>query len=198
MTGEEMEPDIDPPLLPLQGARLRRASAENNTPSLSTSTLAPDSRRTARPAPRHPPHTAQKGDVSKLPSSLRPATRVASQVQHPQFSAVKPIDRIFTAPAVPAKPPQANQRTRGPPPTKFSRTAPLLPLSERKQGQNTSASRPRTNPESERWDITPDGGSAGREGRRFAVSNVGNNGRIYLRYVLIRLQSRVLISCDES
>jgi hypothetical protein len=30
-------------------------------------------------------------------------------------------------------------------------------------------------------DITPDGGSAGREGRQFAVANVGNNGRIYLR-----------------
>lgn len=34
-----------------------------------------------------------------------------------------------------------------------------------------------------RIDITPDGGSAGREGRQFTVANVGNNGRIYLRYV---------------
>jgi hypothetical protein len=33
----------------------------------------------------------------------------------------------------------------------------------------------------DKWDITPDGGSAGREGRQFAVANVGNNGRIYLR-----------------
>ncbi|CAG8960643.1 hypothetical protein HYFRA_00013521 [Hymenoscyphus fraxineus] len=32
-------------------------------------------------------------------------------------------------------------------------------------------------------DIVPDGGSAGREGRQFTVANVGNNGRIYLRYV---------------
>jgi hypothetical protein len=30
-------------------------------------------------------------------------------------------------------------------------------------------------------DLTPDGGSAGREGRQFTVANVGNNGRIYLR-----------------
>ncbi|EPE29313.1 Ras GEF [Glarea lozoyensis ATCC 20868] len=30
-------------------------------------------------------------------------------------------------------------------------------------------------------EITPDGGSAGREGRQFTVANVGNNGRIYLR-----------------
>ena len=32
--------------------------------------------------------------------------------------------------------------------------------------------------------ITPDGGSGGREGRQFTVGNVGNNGIIYLRYVL--------------
>jgi hypothetical protein len=32
-----------------------------------------------------------------------------------------------------------------------------------------------------RVDITPDGGSAGREGRQFTVANVGNNGKIYLR-----------------
>lgn len=30
-------------------------------------------------------------------------------------------------------------------------------------------------------DITPDGGSAAREGRQFTVANVGNNGKIYLR-----------------
>jgi hypothetical protein len=34
-----------------------------------------------------------------------------------------------------------------------------------------------------KFNITPDGGSAGREGRQFTVSKVGNNGRIYLRYV---------------
>jgi hypothetical protein len=39
-------------------------------------------------------------------------------------------------------------------------------------------------------DITPDGGSAGREGRQFTVANVGNNGRIYLRYVSTDSDSR--------
>lgn len=34
--------------------------------------------------------------------------------------------------------------------------------------------------------ITPDGGSGGREGRQFTVGNVGNNGIIYLRYVICR------------
>lgn len=52
-------------------------------------------------------------------------------------------------------------------------------------GERTGQGRARTASETERWDITPDGGSAGREGRQFAVSNVGNNGRIYLRYVCI-------------
>lgn len=32
--------------------------------------------------------------------------------------------------------------------------------------------------------ITPDGGPGGREGRQFTVGNVGNNGIIYLRYVI--------------
>lgn len=31
-------------------------------------------------------------------------------------------------------------------------------------------------------DLAPDGTSGGREGRQFTVANVGNNGRIYLRY----------------
>ena len=33
-------------------------------------------------------------------------------------------------------------------------------------------------------DSVTDGNSYGREGRQFTVGNVGNNGRIYLRYVL--------------
>ncbi|KXJ96451.1 hypothetical protein Micbo1qcDRAFT_199264 [Microdochium bolleyi] len=57
---------------------------------------------------------------------------------------------------------------------------PLVPASERrhpepvadvskKDGDNAKAS------------IVPDGGSASREGRKFTVANVGNNGRIFLR-----------------
>lgn len=32
-----------------------------------------------------------------------------------------------------------------------------------------------------KYEAPADGGAAGREGRHFTVSNVGNNGRIYLR-----------------
>lgn len=59
-----------------------------------------------------------------------------------------------------------------------------MPVGERvAQAQTNALGRARAASETERWDITPDGGSAGREGRQFTVSNVGNNGRIYLRYV---------------
>lgn len=62
----------------------------------------------------------------------------------------------------------------------------LLPLTERKSQEenNPPTWRAKTGAGQEdetKWDITPEGGSAGREGRQFAVANVGNNGRIYLR-----------------
>ena len=41
-------------------------------------------------------------------------------------------------------------------------------------------------------DIAPDGNSVGREGRQFTVGNVGNNGVIYLRYVLLARNSSML------
>lgn len=63
---------------------------------------------------------------------------------------------------------------------------PIVPLTERRTHEDRDKSP--TNYTSEtselRWEVAPDGGSAGREGRQFTVSNVGNNGRIYLRYVL--------------
>lgn len=59
---------------------------------------------------------------------------------------------------------------------------PLLPLSERRSNEEKQHSRDRRETETDKWEVTPDGSSAGREGRQFTVSNVGNNGRIYLRY----------------
>lgn len=58
----------------------------------------------------------------------------------------------------------------------------LLPVTERKSQEESALNwRPRKDQDGEKTDITPDGGSAGREGRQFTVANVGNNGRIYLR-----------------
>ncbi|KAK3387546.1 hypothetical protein B0H63DRAFT_159669 [Podospora didyma] len=72
---------------------------------------------------------------------------------------------------------------------RFSPSAPqksLLPVTERKSQEDNlnglSARRTKKgSQEDDKWELTPDGGSAGREGRQFAVANVGNNGRIYLR-----------------
>lgn len=47
--------------------------------------------------------------------------------------------------------------------------------------ENSVNRRAKREAEDAKYDITPDGGSAGREGRQFTVANVGNNGRIYLR-----------------
>jgi hypothetical protein len=47
--------------------------------------------------------------------------------------------------------------------------------------ENSVHRRAKREVEDARNDITPDGGSAGREGRQFTVAKVGNNGRIYLR-----------------
>ncbi|KAK3941718.1 guanine nucleotide exchange factor LTE1 [Diplogelasinospora grovesii] len=66
-------------------------------------------------------------------------------------------------------------------PAAFPRS--LLPVTERKsQEENTPARKTgKGSQEEAKWEIAPDGGSAGREGRQFTVANVGNNGRIYLR-----------------
>lgn len=175
-----MEPDVEPSmLLPLQGARVRPATSSGNTRD-----------NTPKPATRQParPRTSQqiqpKADVSRLPSSARPATRVATQVRRPPPAGARSsADRRVNTP-LPLKPAVYTARDL----STGGRQKPLVPLTERRvQEQKTllTAGRARARSSTEKkWDITPDGGSAGREGRQFTVSNVGNNGRIYLRYVL--------------
>ena len=67
-------------------------------------------------------------------------------------------------------------------PSTAAGSKPSYPVTERRAQGERSTMRIRKGSESEKWEVTPDGGSAGREGRQFAVANVGNNGRIYLRY----------------
>ncbi|CAK7220852.1 Guanine nucleotide exchange factor lte1 [Sporothrix eucalyptigena] len=60
----------------------------------------------------------------------------------------------------------------------------LLPATERKSQEENKLdrlSKKDAQDGSDKWEIAPDGSSAGREGRQFTVANVGNNGRIYLR-----------------
>ena len=60
-------------------------------------------------------------------------------------------------------------------------------LVRRRQGQegsheaNPVIRKAKKSLDEEKYDLTPEGSSAGREGRHFTVANVGNNGRIYLR-----------------
>lgn len=54
-------------------------------------------------------------------------------------------------------------------------------LQEGLRKENSINRRARREAEDPKYDITPDGGSAGREGRQFTVAKVGNNGKIYLR-----------------
>jgi hypothetical protein len=49
------------------------------------------------------------------------------------------------------------------------------------RNENSVNRRARRDVDDVKNDITPDGGSAGREGRQFTVAKVGNNGKIYLR-----------------
>jgi hypothetical protein len=58
---------------------------------------------------------------------------------------------------------------------------PIVPLTEQKSLDRT-LSKGKRDEESDRWDIAPDGASAGRQGRQFTVANVGNNGKLFLRY----------------
>lgn len=167
MTSEEMEPDVEPPVLPLQGAGALPASAITRA---STSVRQPTG---------HPQQPAtRKVAISRSSPSARSATRVATQVRRPIPTARKPVER----PAIPAV--AANPQLRSTRAISNNKPKPLLPITERRtQDQKPAVTRLRTNSETEKWDIAPDGHSAGREGRQFAVANVGNNGRIYLRYV---------------
>ncbi|ORY60045.1 uncharacterized protein BCR38DRAFT_350162 [Pseudomassariella vexata] len=80
---------------------------------------------------------------------------------------------VGTQPDSPAKP-----RSR---PSPTTAPKPLLPATERRSGNDGKHTKSKKESEGDKWDIAPDGGSAGREGRQFTVANVGNNGKIYLR-----------------
>ncbi|KAK2016338.1 RasGEF domain-containing protein [Colletotrichum eremochloae] len=65
-----------------------------------------------------------------------------------------------------------------------SSTKPIVPAAERLSEERSQIPTRRMRAGSsvdEKFDIAPDGSSAGRDGRQFTVANVGNNGRIYLR-----------------
>ncbi|KHO01823.1 Ras guanine nucleotide exchange factor [Metarhizium album ARSEF 1941] len=96
-------------------------------------------------------------------TTTAPSPQVPSSSAKENYSVLQPVTTKWTAKNI----------TRGGSTT----SKPLVPFSERR----TQQEKRQAETEADRWDIAPDGGSAGREGRQFTVSNVGNNGRIYLR-----------------
>lgn len=156
-----MDSDPDPPLLPLQGARVPTSTSTMTNPR--------------QPPQRPQQYSPQKKDSPRSPISMRPASRDVPMARRAQPTARKGGDRV-PVPAAAKRPSTHNAPS--------PQTKPLLPVMERKSQEDKAAvRRQRNNSDVEKWDITPDGGSAGREGRQFTVGNVGNNGRIYLRYV---------------
>ncbi|KAF4126377.1 RasGEFN [Geosmithia morbida] len=91
--------------------------------------------------------------------------------------------------AAPRHPPHA---TRAPSRSARGPARPLVPVTERRSQGGGSARKPSRDADvaTDRWDMVPDGSSAGREGRHFTVAKVGNNGRLYLRPTVRPAQQR--------
>jgi hypothetical protein len=114
-----------------------------------------------RSSPRKSPILPKKSTKSKRgsPKSIVTNTAVARDVPTSKSSVSRSQRYVSTAPKS------------------------LLPANERKplDDRNLALAGKDAVADADKPDIAADGGSAGREGRQFTVSNVGNNGRIYLR-----------------
>lgn len=134
-----------------------------------------------RPSALDLPRRQHQSPVEPSPRSAfppRPAGRDAKARKSPPLVGPRDADRSSARRAAPGKL-KANL-VPGSAPLRS-----LLPVTERKsQEENKFEMRPRKVSDGDRNNIAPDGMSAGREGRQFTVSNVGNNGRIFLRYVI--------------
>jgi len=120
-------------------------------------------------------------------------TRTAEGLRQRQRERLSPRGRFATTSAISTtvRDVEAFPRTAGitlaPAPRPKATADPSTDLMKKKQIQeglrkeNSVNRRAKREAEDLKYDITPDGGSAGREGRHFTVANVGNNGKIYLR-----------------
>lgn len=149
-----MEAALELPIQSPPGARSGSGTGARTQPTLLPSPP-PFQRDSALKTPLSPPRAPRDARPRKSPPAL------ARDGDRPAGRAEKPKMRIS--------------------PSAVSKS--LLPVTERKsQEENKLDWRVKKDSDVEKWDIAPDGSSAGREGRQFTVANVGNNGRIYLRY----------------
>ncbi|KAJ6441819.1 low temperature essential 1, lte1 [Purpureocillium lavendulum] len=123
--------------------------------------------------------------VTASPPLRNDSTRTAASPRRPSKDA-KPT-RLASSASKAASPPKLSStrfpgRTAPIPPRATPATGkPLLPATERLSHEEKALPRAGRETEADADEVAPDGTSAGREGRQFAVANVGNNGRIYLR-----------------
>ncbi|TPX08881.1 uncharacterized protein E0L32_009699 [Thyridium curvatum] len=131
------------------------------------------------------PASQQQQSGQQPPQARTSPQRIRSQ-KDSSSSVVRDRDaRLRRSPTITGKDEERNAARVGKPRMRLSPNAlpkSLLPVTERKmQDGPKTDKRVKKDTEGEKWDIAPDGSSAGREGRQFTVANVGNNGRIYLR-----------------
>jgi hypothetical protein len=141
------------------------------------------------PIPSPPPAaTTVKDPLSTKTKDQQRSRSGSGAVAAPNVTALKKKENTSPGFSTPSKWPSVRSTNTARMPTTIV-AKPLVPLSERRIHQKKPTTRSLKDSDSSldnqgslsRWEITPDGGSAGREGRQFTVANVGNNGRIYLR-----------------
>ncbi|KAF5024673.1 hypothetical protein F66182_3243 [Fusarium sp. NRRL 66182] len=145
------------------------------------------------PSPSSPavkdPSSTRTGDQQRFRSASGPVVSPTALPVTAVIAALKKKENTSSSFSTPSKWPSVRSTTTARMLPTTAAAKPLVPLSERRNHHRKPTPRSLKDSESNtehhgslaRWEITPDGGSAGREGRQFAVVNVGNNGRIYLR-----------------
>ncbi|KAL2759817.1 hypothetical protein ACRALDRAFT_2023935 [Sodiomyces alcalophilus JCM 7366] len=126
----------------------------------------------------HP--SPQRHPAQPTAHSLSPRAKMLQDARLKRGSPPKPVGLAIKEGSDPSGGARGNVKSRVT--ASAAAAKPLVPITERRSQEDKNLTlRTRGDGSCDKADITPDGGSAGRDGRQFTVSNVGNNGRIYLR-----------------
>lgn len=185
---EALDPSSADPLPPASGLSapppVPISSSSSRPPVKDATSTIPSTYYAAAPSTAYQPRS---GIVPPIDDPVTSITTAAAVPLPKEKETSSPTKEASTPNKWPSLRSTTNTTTRMLPPiTNAALAKPLVPLSERRSHQRKPTPRTLKDSDSDhqgspRWDITPDGGSAGREGRQFTVANVGNNGRIYLR-----------------
>lgn len=128
-----------------------------------------------------PPVTGSTSPPASRTSPRRTPISPKRSVRDPKFKKISPNSSTAVGKDASSFGKTTSKSTR----STHAPARPLVPVTERRSHESKSISKGKRDIEAEGWEVVPDGGSAGREGRQFTVANVGNNGRIYLRYDIL-------------